>query len=576
ECSMSSIYTFENYRKWAFAIHSSFKFTAFVFSAEKPPENHSFPAAFMLRDTQVLEGGLPERVVKLSYEYVKMLSPSTFALIDNKSDSEARFILKAHKNFPLFGSEESDWNPVYRRQLDMGNDSWRFKTREWMKERGFTQVLPRKQEDGTWTQEKSGPESAALPESLPDGGEYWISADADYYRQRGYSEDQVEISGKKLTFFIAPEDADLEKSKKFDLKKDFRRIFPSEIYTALYEGRMVHIFDHSQKRYLHGEGRKAIWEDIPVADKMLQPRVFLCKAETGKETKPRIGFCDVTGATNERSILATIIGKDNFSGDTVPNLSTENGKKNLVLLSILCSFFCDTLIRLRISTRLKWYLLKNLAIPRYSSIPAQKREEICHLAAKLNCTTPELAEVWNAVFPDEPWTYASAERDLWKRAEIRAKLDAIVAELYGLSVEEYAVILTGFPLMDRDQPPLPGDYFMTEGNETSKNKGEEGKDWIEKEWGIFELKARSFITRDFALLTYMEHKKYPIPRKLDEWYREKADFDPEGSLSRFRIGEIKDLKDRVETARKKGAVPYIPTTRGETRNEDQADSGDSE
>ncbi|MEE4355703.1 MAG: N-6 DNA methylase [Desulfococcaceae bacterium] len=554
------LYTYENYRKWAFGIHSSFKFSTFLFSAELPPENHSFPAAFMLRDTQVLAGGLPERVIRLSPDYIKSVSPSSLALIDNRSDAEARFIQKIHENHPLLGDAAGGWDAIYRRELDMSNDSWRFKTGEWMKERGFTQVLPRKQEDGTWTQEKSGPVTAVLPEPLPDGGEYWVSADADWYRQRGYMEDQTEISGKKLTFFIAPEDADLAKSKKFDPKKDYRRIFPSEIYTALYEGRMVHLFDHSQKRWLHGEGRKAIWEDIPVTEKILQPRVFLCKTETGKETKPRIGFCDITGATNERSILAAVIGPDSFGGNKVPCLMTDSLEKSLVLLAVLCSFCSDSLIRLRISTNLTWNFLSNLAVPAYSGIPEDTKKTICRLGAELSCTTPELAGVWNTVFPDDPWTYHSAERDLWKRAEIRAKLDAIVAELYGLTVEEYAVILTGFPLTDRDQPPLPGDVFLTEGNEDSRNRGEEGKDRMETEWGIFECKARSFITRDFALLTYMKHKKYPIPRKLDEWYREKADFDPEGPLSRFRIGEIRDLIERVETARKKGAVPYIPTT----------------
>ncbi|MEZ4529046.1 MAG: hypothetical protein R2941_24300 [Desulfobacterales bacterium] len=258
-----------------------------------------------------------------------------------------------------------------------------------------------------------------------------------------------------------------------------------------------------------------------------------------------------------------MIGPDNLGGNKVPCLMTDSLEQSLVLLAILCSFSSDSLMRLRISTNLTWNFLSNLAVPKYTDIPEDTRQKICQLAAKLNCTTPELAEVWNAVFPDSPWTYSSAERNLWKRAEIRARLDAIVAELYGLTVEEYAVILTGFPLLDRDQPPLSGDVFLTEGNEASKNKGEEGKDWIETEWGFFELRPRSFITRDLALLTYMQRKECPVPQKLDEWYRDKAGFNPEGSLSRFRIGDIKDLIERVETAKKNGAVPYIPTTRGE-------------
>jgi len=44
----------------------------------------------------------------------------------------------------------------------------------------------------------------------------------------------------------------------------------------------------------------------------------------------------------------------------------------------------------------------------------------------------------------------------------------MAAELYGLSVEEYAMVLTGFPLLDRDQPALSGDALLTEGDEKSK------------------------------------------------------------------------------------------------------------
>ncbi len=562
KCKLSSIYTFENYRKWAFDIDSRFKFTAFSFESCPPPENHTFPAAFMLRDTKVFEGKMQERVLNLSAELVQSVSPASMALIDVKSEMEARFIKKIHEKHPLLGNSESGWNPFYKRELDMTNDSWRFKTREWMKDRGFTKIFPKRHEDGTWTQEQEGPASAALPESLPEGGEYWISADVNWYRERRYIERTVVINGKEKTFFIHPDDLNLENSKKFDREKDYRRIFPGERYTALYEGRMVHIFDHTQKRYLRGEGRKAIWEDISINDKQIQSRIFICKAETEQKPESRIAFCDITGATNERSILASLLGAENLAGNTTPCLMVDSTEKTLILLSILCSFCSDLIIRYRISTHVNWIYLANLAVPAFSSIPDETKKTICKHVVKLNCTTPELADVWNAVFPDAPWTYQSAERDLWKRAEIRADLDAIVAELYELTVEEYACILTGFPLLDRDQPPLPGDYFLTEGDDRSKSKGQEGVSWIETEWGVYEMKPRSFITRDLALRTYMQRKNYPPPQKLDEWFRDKAGLDPEGSLSRFRIGETKDLIERITLAKKQGSVAYAPTNRG--------------
>jgi hypothetical protein len=185
-------------------------------------------------------------------------------------------------------------------------------------------------------------------------------------------------------------------------------------------------------------------------------------------------------------------------------------------------------------------------------------------AARLSCTTPELADVWNDVFPDSPWTYDSAERDPWRRAELRAEIDAIVADLYGLSVEQYARILTSFPLLDRGQPPLDGDFFLTEGKPALKHRFPDGQGtkWVENDAGIFELEPRSFITRDFALLTYMIRKHYEQPLNLADWYTSKVGLDPVGPLSRFRIGPVREIGERVAKARAAGAVPNIPTGRG--------------
>ncbi len=187
------------------------------------------------------------------------------------------------------------------------------------------------------------------------------------------------------------------------------------------------------------------------------------------------------------------------------------------------------------------------------------REAILDRVLPLSCSTPELADAWNTVYPDQPWTYASAVRNPWTRGELRAELDAMVADTYGLSVPEYARVLTGFPLLDRNEPPLPGDAFVTDADD--EPKGEQGISWEETPYGRYEIKPRSFITRDLALLTYMRRKGYAPPQRLDLFFREEVGIDPVGPLSRFRIGEHKDLIDRVELARQAGAVPYVPSGR---------------
>ncbi len=320
---------------------------------------------------------------------------------------------------------------------------------------------------------------------------------------------------------------------------------------------MVHNFDHAQKRYVSGEGRKAVWATVPLGDKRLESRVFASPRESGRALATRVGFCDVTGATNERTTLAALIPLTSACGNKVPTLSLQDAG---VLCALLNSFIWDALIRMRVSTTMNYIYLRQIPVPSRSSF-ALYEATLRKLVAGLSCTTPELADVWDAVYPKDPWNYASAERDLWKRGEMRAELDAIIADLYGLSVEEYANVLTTFPLLDRDQPALPGDAHVTDGDGTSK-RGPEGEHWEERPWGVIEREPRSFVTRDLALLTYVRRKKYPIPERLDDWYRDAVGFDPEGELSRFRVGTVKDLAERVEQARNKGAVAYVPSSRG--------------
>lgn len=561
--TLESLFVFENYRQWAFDIDSRSKFTSFVAKAVKPPKSHAFPVGFMLRDTSVLDGQAPERVVNLSAAMAEAMSPDTLALLDFRSDADAQLCARLHKAHPALGCPESGWNVTHRRELDMDKNAYLFKSAGWMKSRGFTLVRPVPDEAGHWTQEKfHRPRCVSLPENLPPGGEYWVSADEEYYRDRPYEERTFDIGGEPTLCFISKEDLEAVRVPGSRYTEGHFRILPGSIYTALYEGRMVHNFDHANKGYVSGEGRQAIWRNLNDKEKILAPRVFVSIQDTHIAAKPKVGFCEISGATNERTTLATILPSCSAAGNKVPTLTTLPGN-SLALSGLLNSFVWDYLIRLRVSTTLNWVYVRSTPLPKVESI-SEDHHELQRLAAKLSCTTPELADYWNAVYPGEEWTYESAERDPWKRAELRAEIDAIVADLYGLSVAEYACVLTGFPLLDRDHPSLCGDYFLTETDESfaKKHPDGKGKKWDEADGAYFELKPRSFITRDFALLAYMRRKGHPIPEDLEKFYREEVGLDPNGPLSRFRIGEVKDLEDRVIRARDKGAVPYIPTQRG--------------
>lgn len=260
-----------------------------------------------------------------------------------------------------------------------------------------------------------------------------------------------------------------------------------------------------------------------------------------------------------------------LAGNAVPTLTWNDWREAATFNAMLSSMTADSLLRNRVSTHLNLTYLARLVTPAGTGISAHLTNEIAGMVTRLSCTTPELADAWNEVFPGDPWTYTSAERDPWKRGLLRAELDAIVAELYGLSVAEYARVLTGFPLLDRDQPALLGDAFVTDAT-SDEPPGVEGIDWERSEWGVYEKKPRSFITRDLALLTYIRRRGEAPPQDLHRFYVEEVGLDPDGPLSRFRIGEQRDLIDRVELAKQRGAVAYVPSGRGGGSTDEAGDA----
>ena len=230
-------------------------------------------------------------------------------------------------------------------------------------------------------------------------------------------------------------------------------VVPDARYVPLYEGRMVHQFDHSAKAYVSGEGRGAKWRDLEFTEKAFVPHFFV----DGTEPSPaaRAGFCDVTGQTNERSALATLLRGCMPPGNSVPTVTTDNTDCHQVWLAFANSLVGDFLIRQKISTHLNMFYVESWPLQR----PKQGTAEFQQLvrdAARLVSITPEIQLAEPALDPQE-------------RARLRVEIDAIVAGIYDLSPAEFAYILTTFPLLDRDQPPLHDDFFVRGTNRASRS-----------------------------------------------------------------------------------------------------------
>jgi hypothetical protein len=150
-----------------------------------------------------------------------------------------------------------------------------------------------------------------------------------------------------------------------------------------------------------------------------------------------------------------------FHGNKIPTVRVFDdegsrmidGATQLFLCGTWNSYVLDYMIRMRVTTTLNFFYLYQLPVPRLTEEDAAFRP-IVERAAGLICTTPEFDDLAKEVFGGRASSRAVGATDPAERAKLRAELDALVAQLYGLTEEEFAYILTTFPLVDESVKQL--------------------------------------------------------------------------------------------------------------------------
>ncbi|HLM62293.1 MAG TPA: DNA methyltransferase [Pyrinomonadaceae bacterium] len=235
----------------------------------------------------------------------------------------------------------------------------------------------------------------------------------------------------------------------------------------LYEGKMIWHFGHGLSEFRY-------WvEEKDARKKLLSQRVKTIKrkfAEWQKEhqfnesdvipsyTFYRIGFRAITGATNERALVVSILPKNVFTGNSLnvsdalfDSFENQTWRQNLHYTSsqllfaaaLMSSFICDWFIRNKILTNMNMFYLYQLPVPRL--IESDKEfAPIVERAAKLFCTTPDYDDLAEEVGIGSCKNGITNETH---RQQIRAELDALIAHLYGITEDEFTYILSTFPLV---------------------------------------------------------------------------------------------------------------------------------
>lgn len=237
----------------------------------------------------------------------------------------------------------------------------------------------------------------------------------------------------------------------------------------LYEGPMIGQYDHRAKAYRSGRGRASIWEELPFGreDKAIVPQwrvpwQALPDKVRQRVYQYRIGFCDVTSPTTDRSLVAALIPPRTLCGHTVPTFTFEAGEEwaYAAWLAVANSFVLDFIARKKISLHMSLGIVDSLPFPKFVRRHRALRS-LVPLAAELTCVSQDMDDYWEMLY-DGAWVGSRRPPRLLderERLEMRAKIDVIVArDLFGLDASQMDSILSAFDLAARYEVERWGEF----------------------------------------------------------------------------------------------------------------------
>ena len=390
------LYCFENRWPAVFtAVDGRFKFV--LFSTKKGGTTDQFKCAFMEHDPERLPI-INANAYRMSVDHVKRFSPDTLSLMEFRNQRDIDVTSRIYDSWPLLGERiEGTWNAEFRQELNVTSDSHLFKT---------------------------------TPTNCP-----------------------------------------------------------------LYEGKMIWLYDSEFEK-------PRFWLDRREVEKAVGGRAW-------EGDHYRVGFRNVGASTNERTLICGMI-PPSYHGNSIqsvtPRYQEWNGPNNRQAIwatSILSSICIDYLIRKKVSMNINFFYIESLPIPR-ENIQKLIEEAIIARSTRLLCANSMFRDLWTDVFNSEwqlsTFWYADSapinaygpvhereirqrlgdeaknltpewgprcgvhdrlpdRRDTGDRAQLRAEIDAYVAHLYGLSLDDFAYILDAFPVLKRKEEKAFGEFM---------------------------------------------------------------------------------------------------------------------
>ncbi|MCA8135668.1 N-6 DNA methylase [Burkholderia cepacia] len=208
-------------------------------------------------------------------------------------------------------------------------------------------------------------------------------------------------------------------------------------YVPLLEGRSVGAYDCFQKTWVSGSGRTAVWQEN--ADQPLST----CKPQyvtaPALGLPPRVAICDITAATNTRTVIATWVPGTWRCGNTAPALEFESYLAAFAGLGILNSMVFDWIARrLTSGLHLNKFILEGFVWPKLDS---KSLETVAHAAWSI-CIARPRSGLTAEQMKQAPWAHETGKKVGKPKSVVHAAatIEHIVARSLGLTEEHLATI----------------------------------------------------------------------------------------------------------------------------------------
>jgi hypothetical protein len=445
QCCWEWCFGFEN-REGIFDIHRAFKFVAIIVS--KGGNTAAVRTAFMRRH---VEDWAYAEIGALDYPraLVDKLSPFSKALVEIRDPRDVTLLDRIYSRGVLLGDQSPrGWGLRYGTEFHMTGDAKLFPPLPKWEAQAY-----RPDEYGHWSKGAWRPLSEfRIPSSKSDE---WLRS--PHFRAASVISRPGVLLSRDGTEVIRIEDI-------------------TDIALPLYEGRMIGQFDFSQKGWVSGKGRTALWREIPWEDKRIEPQYLMgfktlhrewmeahlqsIQQSRGEEAASdeaqrlqnvdewliwwkkrgrKLTLMDIVSATNERTMYAAALDGPPC-GHSATVLAGLDAASILAALTVSDSMAYDAVLRMRVGgLHLTWHYLEETQWPVRSAIPLG----VLPLAAALALGHARFASWWREL-PitnkthswQQSWALASAER-----LRCRVVLDAVMASLFGLNAESLRWLL---------------------------------------------------------------------------------------------------------------------------------------